>query len=250
MILSVQGISFAYRGVPILENVEFSLAQGEMVALLGPNGTGKTTLLRALNGILRPRGGAVLLESKDASRCSPRERAKFFGYVPQQGEPVRLTVFDAVLLGRRPHLGWRVEHEDLHKVESALSSLELEKFSLRYLDELSGGEFQKVLLARALVQEPRVLLLDEPTSSLDLKNQLSMLELLQRIVREHGVAALLSLHDLNTALRFADRLLFLKDGIIQGAGVPSDVPEELVNRVYGVSVNLISYKGIPLAVPC
>ena len=250
MILSVQGVSFAYRGVPILEDVEFSLAQGELVALLGPNGTGKTTLLRTLNGILHPRGGTMLLESREAAKCSPRERAKFFGYVPQRGEAVRLTVFDAVLLGRRPHLRWRVEHEDLHKVESALSSLELESFSLRYLDELSGGEFQKVLLARALVQEPKVLLLDEPTSSLDLKNQLSMLELLKKIVRGHQVAALLSLHDLNTALRFADRLLFLKDGVIQGVRVPGEVPEELVRQVYGVSVNLISHKGIPLVVPC
>ncbi len=250
MILSVQGVSFAYRGVPILEDVEFSLAQGEMVALLGPNGTGKTTLLRTLNGILHPQGGTVLLESREAARCSPRERAKFFGYVPQRGEAVRLTVFDAVLLGRRPHLGWRVEHEDLHKVESALSSLELESFSLRYLHELSGGEFQKVLLARALVQEPKVLLLDEPTSSLDLKNQLSMLELLKKIVRGHQVAALLSLHDLNTALRFADRLLFLKDGVIQGTGTPAEIAEELVHQVYGVPVHLISHKGIPLVVPC
>ena len=250
MIMSVQGISFSYQGVPVLEDVEFSVKQGEMVALLGPNGTGKTTLLRTINGILRPQEGAILLESREASRCSPRERARFFGYVPQRGEPLRLTVFDAVLLGRRPHLGWRVEHEDLHKVESALESLSLEKFALRYLDELSGGEFQKVLLARALVQEPKVLLLDEPTRSLDLKNQLAMLELLKKIVRGHQVAALLSLHDLNTALRFADRLLFLKDGIIQGAWSPSEVPEELVNRVYGVSVDLISHKGIPMVVPC
>jgi iron complex transport system ATP-binding protein len=123
---------------------------------------------------------------------------------------VRLTVFDAVLLGRRPHLGWTVERRDLEKVESVLETLSLEKFALRYLDELSGGEFQKVLLARALVQEPRVLLLDEPTSSLDLKNQLDMLATLQRVVRGHNVAALLSLHDLNTAFRFADRLLFLR----------------------------------------
>ena len=249
MILSVNGISFAYRGVPVLDGVTFSLAEGEMVALLGPNGTGKTTLLRTINGILRPKGGAVLIESRDAFACSPRERARFFGYVPQRGEAVRLTVFDAVLLGRRPHLGWTVERRDLQKVESVLEALSLEKFALRYLDELSGGEFQKVLLARALVQEPRVLLLDEPTSSLDLKNQLDMLATLQRVVRGHNVSALLSLHDLNTAFRFADRLLFLKDGVIRGSCAPSDAPEALIREVYGVPVDIVSHKGIPMIVP-
>lgn len=249
MILSVNGLSFSYRGVPVLEDVTFSLAEGEMAALLGPNGTGKTTLLRSIDGILRPQGGSVLLESKDTLKCSPRERAKFFGYVPQRGEPVCLTVFDAVLLGRRPHLGWFVEHRDLEKVESVLSVLSLEKFSLRFLDELSGGEFQKVLLARAIVQEPRVLLLDEPTSSLDLKNQLDMLATLKNVVKEHGISALLSLHDLNTAFRFADRLLFLKDGVIQGTCVPSEAPEDLIASVYGVPVNIVRHKGVPLVVP-
>jgi len=125
----------------------------------------------------------------------------------------------------------------------------LEKFTLRYLDELSGGEFQKVLLARALVQEPRVLLLDEPTSSLDLKNQLDMLATLQRVVRGHNVSALLSLHDLNTAFRFADRLLFLKDGVIRGSCAPSDAPEALIREVYDVPVDIVSHKGIPMIVP-
>lgn len=249
MILSVNGISFAYRGVPVLEDVTFSLAEGEMAALLGPNGTGKTTLLRAINGILRPAGGTVLMESRDALACPPRERAKFFAYVPQRGEPVRLTVFDAVLLGRRPHLGWSVERRDLEKVESALKNLSLDRFALRYLDEQSGGEFQKVLLARALVQEPRVLLLDEPTSSLDLKNQLDMLATLRKVVKGHGVAALLSLHDLNTAFRYADRLLFLKDGCIRGMFLPSEVPGEIVAEVYGVPVDIVLHKGVPLVVP-
>jgi len=189
------------------------------------------------------------MESRDALACPPRERAKFFAYVPQRGEPVRLTVFDAVLLGRRPHLGWSVERRDLEKVESALKNLSLDRFALRYLDELSGGEFQKVLLARALVQDPRVLLLDEPTSSLDLKNQLDMLATLRKVVKGHGVAALLSLHDLNTAFRYADRLLFLKDGCIRGMFLPSEVPGEIVAEVYGVPVDIVLHKGVPLVVP-
>ncbi len=247
--LTVDGVSFSYRGVPVLERVSFSLAEGEMVALLGPNGTGKTTLLRAIDGILRPSAGTVLIESRDAASCSPRERARFCGYVPQRGEQVRLTVFDAVLLGRRPRLGWSVERSDLAIVQSALEGLSLERLSLRYLDELSGGEFQKVLLARAIVQEPRVLLLDEPTSSLDLKNQLEMLATLREIVRGHGVAALLSMHDLNTAFRFADRLLFMKDGAIAGACTPSDASADLVRDVYGIPVEIVRHRGMPMIVP-
>ncbi len=249
MILSVNGVSFAYRGVPVLEDVTFSLNPGEMAALLGPNGTGKTTLLRTINGILKPAGGSVLMETKDALKCHPGERAKFFGYVPQRGEAVRLTVFDAVLLGRRPHLGWSVGRRDLEKAESALEALSLEKFALRYLDELSGGEFQKVLLARALVQEPRVLLLDEPTSSLDLKNQIDMLATLKEVVRGHNVAALMSLHDLNTAFRFADRLLFLKDGVIRGVFPPAEAPGDIIAEVYGVPVDIVRHKGFLMVAP-
>ncbi len=177
------------------------------------------------------------------------EVARKVGYVPQRCEAGRMTVFDAVLLGRRPHLGWAVERRDLEKVESALENLSLERFALRYLDELSGGEFQKVLLARALVQEPRVLLLDEPTSSLDLKNQLDMLATLRKVVKGHGVAALLSLHDLNTAFRYADRLLFLKDGCIRGMYLPSEVPGEIIAEVYGVPVDILRHKGVSLVVP-
>lgn len=189
------------------------------------------------------------MESKDALKCSPAERSRFFGYVPQRGDPVRLTVFDAVLLGRRPHLGWSVEHRDLEKVESALASLSLERFALRYLDELSGGEFQKVLLARALVQEPRVLLLDEPTSSLDLRNQLDILEIVRRVVTEHDVAAVMTMHDLNMALRYADRFIFLKDGVIHAAGGPEVVTAEIIEAVYGVSVAVEQYNGFHIVVP-
>lgn len=249
MILSVDGVSFSYRGVPVLEEVTLSLAKGEIAALLGPNGGGKTTLLRSICGILRPSGGAVLIGSKNALKCRPRERARFFGYVPQRGEQVRLTVFDAVLLGRRPHIGWSVERRDVETVESALSSLSLGPFALRYLDELSGGEFQKVLLARALAQEPEVLLLDEPTSSLDLKNQLDMLKILRQVVKDRRVTALMSLHDLNAAFRFADRLFFLKEGRVAGPWRPSEVPVEVVAEVYGIRVDIVRHKGIPVIVP-
>lgn len=249
MIVSVQGVSFAYGSVPVLEDVTFTVADGEMVALLGPNGTGKTTLLRTLNGILARSGGTVLLDGHESTRCSRRDIARFFGYVPQRGEMLRLTVFDAVLLGRRPHLGWTVEERDLEKVGAALEALALEPLALRYLDELSGGEFQKVLIARALVQEPKMLLLDEPTSSLDLKNQMDILATLKHVVRGHGMSALASLHDLNTALRFADRLLLLRGGIIMAACTPDELTSATIEAVYDVPVDILRYRGIPMVVP-
>ena len=250
MTLDVRDIRIGYDGRMVLHGLDFQVKQGQVLTIIGPNGVGKTTLLRCINAMLKPQTGAVLIEHADVFKMRAGEIAKRMGYVAQRNEAGRMTAFDAVLLGRKPHLSWRVSEDDLRKVDAALHQLDLQHLALRHIDEMSGGELQKVCIARALVQEPSVLLLDEPTSSLDLKNQLSMLELLKKIVREHHVAALLSLHDLNTALRFADRLLFLKDGVIQGVEVPGEVPEELVRQVYGVSVHLISHKGIPLVVPC
>lgn len=249
MTLSVIELSFAYGHDKVLKDVRFSLEQGEIAALLGPNGTGKTTLLRTINGILRPSAGAILLDGRSMASCPRCERAKLFGYVPQRDEPQRLTVFDAVMLGRRPHITWTVKEEDVEKVGTVLRSLSLEKFSLRFLDELSGGEFQKVSLARALVQEPGVLLLDEPTSSLDLKNQIDMLRTLRQIVQKQNVAILMSLHDLNTSLRVADRLIFLRDGAVCGICRPSEVTAALIGDVYGISVDVATHDGVPLVIP-
>lgn len=249
MTLSISGLSFAYGRNDILEDVNFSLEQGQIVVLLGPNGTGKTTLLRAINGILRPAMGTVLLDGRSLASCPRRDRAKIFGYVPQRDEPQHLTVFDAVLLGRRPHIAWTVKKEDVEKVGMVLRALSLEKFSLRFLDELSGGEFQKVALARALVQEPKVLLLDEPTSSLDLKNQIDMLRTLRQIVQERNVAILMSIHDLNTSLRVADRLIFLRDGVVCAACRPAEATADLIGDVYGLPVDVIAHDGAPLVIP-
>ena len=249
MTLSVMKLSFAYGRDEVLKEVSFSLEQGEIVALVGPNGTGKTTLLRAVNGILRSSKGTVLLDGRSMGSCPRRERAKLFGYVPQRDEPQHLTVFDAVLLGRRPHIAWTVKKEDVEKVGTVLRALSLEKFSLRFLDELSGGEFQKVVLARALVQEPKVLLLDEPTSSLDLKNQIDMLRTLRQIVQERNVAILMSIHDLNTSLRVADRLIFLRDGVVCAACRPAEATADLIGDVYGLPVDVIAHDGAPLVIP-
>ena len=160
-----------------------------------------------------------------------------------------MTVFDAVLLGRRPHIRWDVTEADIQIVEAAVRMLNLEDLTLRYIDEMSGGELQKVSIARALVQEPRVLLLDEPTSSLDLKNQLEILGIIRSVTTEHNVAAVMTMHDLNMALRYADRFILLKDGVIHAAGGPDVVTPETIEAVYGVPVTVERYNGFRFVVP-
>lgn len=169
MMLEISNLKFSYKNKEIFNQIDFNLESNEILSILGPNGVGKTTLLKCINRILRPQGGSILVENQDIMNIKRIEIAKKLGYVPQRNETVRITVFDAILLGRKPHIKWDVSNKDISLVNSAMKKLNMEDLSLRYLDELSGGELQKVGIARAIVQEPKILLLDEPTSSLNLK---------------------------------------------------------------------------------
>ena len=249
MILDVQGVSFSFRSRSVLRELTFRVDDGELLAILGPNGVGKTTALKCINTILRPQRGAILLEETDVLHSRLDEIARSMSYVAQRVEPARVTAFDAVLMGRKPHLRGRASEQDLKIVDAALKRLHLSALALRYVDEMSGGELQKVAVARALVQEPKLLLLDEPTSSLDLKNQLEILSLIRRVVTEHHVAAIMTMHDLNTALRFAHKFLLLKDGTVYAAGPVDEMKAELIEAVYGVRVQLLRYRGRPLVIP-
>lgn len=249
MNLHVNGISFRYNGHSVLNNVNFQVEQGELLAILGPNGAGKTTLLKCMNAIHKPRGGSVLLREHNVLKLNSDEIAKLFGYVPQRVEAARLTVFDTILMGRKPYIKWKVGKKDVCIVDAAIKLLSLEHLSLRYIDRLSGGELQKVSIARALVQEPEVLLLDEPTSSLDLKNQLEILGAVRNVVKSHKVTAVMTMHDLNTAMRYADKFLFLKDGCIYGYGGSECVTSELIQSVYGVPVEIEYRNGHPIIHP-
>lgn len=249
MILSVTDLDFAYNGSKVLRDVAFHLDGGELLAILGPNGVGKTTLLKCINAIHAPSKGKVLVEDRDVLRMRPHEIALGIGYVAQRNETARLTVFDAVLMGRKPHIVWRVGEEDLKMVDSALKRLHMTSLALRYIDQLSGGELQKVAIARALVQEPRLMLLDEPTSSLDLKSQVDILTMLRRVVDEHRIAAIMTMHDLNTALRYADKVLFLKDGCIHSTGPACEVTSDVVEEVYGLPVHIHTVQGHPMVIP-
>ena len=249
MILDVDGVAFTYRSTPVIQDVTFDLRPKQILAILGPNGVGKTTLLKCMNAILRPKAGSIMVEDLDLLTADRMEIARKMGYVPQRSEAGRITAFDAILLGRRPHIRWDVSETDLRIVEAAIRMLRLEDLALRYIDEMSGGELQKVSIARALVQEPRILLLDEPTSSLDLRNQLDILEIVRGVVTDHDVAAVMTMHDLNMALRYADRFIFLKGGAICAAGGPEVVTAETIETVYGVPVTVERYNGFRVVVP-
>jgi len=251
MKLKVSGVEFSYTSVPILKGVCLELAQSEMLSIIGPNGAGKSTLIRCIDRILAPQRGSILLDGRAIKEMRRMELAKKMGYVPQNTSQIfPATVFDTVLMGRRPHLGWRSSEKDEEKVLDMLQMLNIEDLSMRDINEISGGQQQKVFIARALVQEPDVLLLDEPTSNLDIKHQLEMMDTIKNLVREKEISAIMAAHDLNLASRYSDRIIMLNGGTIVAAGSPSSVlTPENIKRVYGVEVVVRNESGRPYIVP-
>ncbi|MGP5005521.1 ABC transporter ATP-binding protein [Brachybacterium tyrofermentans] len=240
MSLSVDRLSFSYGKRRILEDISFEVAPGAFCALLGPNGSGKSTLVKAIAGVHRAKAGRVSVEGRDTSSLGRRELATVVGYVPQAGDaPFDLTVREAVMLGRTPHFGIAPRQEDRATVEDAIVRMGLMDLAERSMSELSGGQAQRALIARALAQETRVLLLDEPTSALDLRYQIETLQLVRQITREEGISALIAIHDLNHAARYCDQVIVLHDGRITADGSPVDALQAPTLRtVYEVDVEV------------
>jgi iron complex transport system ATP-binding protein len=249
MILAVDNIRFAYNSHPVLEDVSFAVEKGRVLAVLGVNGAGKSTLLKCLNRILRPQAGAVFLGDEDLLGMSRKDVARRMGYVPQRHTQPQLTVYEAVLLGRRPHMGLTAGETDYAVVEQTLERLGLSALALRPLGDLSGGEAQKVIIARALAQSPQILLLDEPTSNLDLKNQMEVMGLVRAVVEAQGLTAVIAIHDLNLAVRFADYFLFIKNHRIHGLVSRDDLNAGMIEKVYGVKVLMKEVAGHRVVVP-
>ena len=239
-LIKVENLAFKYDRY-ILRNVEFAVERGSFVSLLGINGAGKSTLLKNLDRTLKPSFGTVYLNGKNLARLRRREAAQMMACVGQYNEPIKSTVFDMILVGRVPYVKREVSKEDYRKVEEILGKLALEEYAMRDASTLSGGEFQKVVLARALAQEPEIILLDEPTSNLDIKNQLDVMRLLKEYCREKGIAAIVSIHDINLALQFSDKFLMLKDGRVFAYGDDSVVTREAIKEVYRLDVAVQTY---------
>lgn len=249
MILRIHGLEFRYKSASVIRDVSFTVAEGEVLTILGRNGAGKTTLLKCLNHILSPRGGSVQIDGIDTGDLHPVEIARKIGWVPQRGDMSGMKVYDLILLGRKPHFRWSPSGDDYMKVEEAIGLMGIEEISLRYADELSGGEFQLVQIVRALAQDPRVILFDEPTNSLDMRNQHRLMAKMQAIIHNSPRAAVMSMHDINLALRYSDKFLLLKDGFISAAGDRSIITAEHISEVYDMRVTVAEAGGYPLVVP-
>jgi iron complex transport system ATP-binding protein len=249
MKLEIKNLFFDYKLKKVIEDISFNVKEHEIVALLGPNGAGKSTLLKCINRILEYKKGTILVSSEDIKNLSQIEIAKRIGFVAQRSETARLTVFDAVLLGRHPHIKYKISEKDILIANSIIEKLNMHKLSLRYIDELSGGELQQVSIARALVQEPQLLLLDEPTSNLDLKNQVNIMRLIREIIDGHDVSAVICLHDINTAIHYADRIIFLKNRKIHTVCTKNEITEKIISEVYGIKVTLHKTDDYPIVIP-
>ncbi len=242
--LSIENLSFGYdKGAPVLRGVDMAIDRGQVGILLGRNGAGKTTLFRTITGILKPDGGRILFDGRDLLQMPRRERARIVAYVPQQIGFGDLTVFQTVLTGRVSFYTVKPSASDLAVVERILSETGLEDVSCRNVNELSGGERQKVAIARALAQQPQVLVFDEPTGNLDIANELLIIREAKKIAHEKGIIVISSIHDLNQAMFFGDRFFFLKDGTIRFQGGPEVFDEAVIKEIYGVEAMVADCRG-------
>src|SRR6266436_5911365 len=246
VLLDVDGITFGYEQQPLLYDVHIQVRKGEMVGLLGPNGSGKTTLLRLVSGVLRPQQGKIILDGRELRDWGRRGIAQLIAVVPQELHvPFAFTVEQLVSLGRTPFVSLfgSGSRQDTLIVQDAMHAADVTPLAGRIFNELSGGERQRVMVAMALAQEPKLLLLDEPTAHLDIKYQIDMLELVQRLNRERGVTVIAAMHDLNLAARYFPRLLLFQRGVVADAGPAEVLEPRLLKRVYGVNVQVGILRG-------
>jgi len=247
--LSMNDIGFSYRDRDVLRDITLDLEKGCTIALLGCNGVGKSTLMKCICGILRPQNGTVSIDGQDIRDMPGREIAKKVGYVPQNAAMPHMSVYDSVLLGRRPYMEFGPSQYDLDIVSDTLVQIGLGDISLKFTDEISGGQFQKVQIARALVQQPDYLILDEPTSALDIANAHRTLGMIHEMVSEKDMTTVMSMHDINLAVHYSDLFIFMAGGRVEAFGGSDVITPELIERTYGIECRIIEVEGMPMIVP-
>lgn len=242
--LQIKNLQFSYNNFPFIENINFILKSGEFISLIGPNGAGKSTILKLIMGFLQPQAGEILICGKSIKKWKAKKIARLVSYVPQSAFlPPNFTVRHSVLLGRTPHLGFLglADKRDNDIVKENLALMEIDHLQDRIVGELSGGEQQRVMLARALTQQPDCLLLDEPTTSLDIHHQISILTLIRQQAKKKTLAVLAVMHDLNLASTFSHQLLLINKGRMIIQGKPQQVlTDKRIKKIYGSGVQVIN----------
>jgi iron complex transport system ATP-binding protein len=252
MTLSIEHIAFSHSSTSILHDVSFSVPNGSLLALLGPNGAGKSTLAKIIARIHKPSDGSIRLGDANLLKIPRKQHARIVSYVPQSSSvPFELNVQESVMMGRTPYAGLRPRNKDYAIVDAAIRALSLEPLRKKNLSELSGGQAQRVLIARALAQEPEALILDEPTSALDLRYQVETLELVRSVSVERRIASIIVIHDLNMAAAYCDEVVLLDQGEVVRQGRPEAVlTAETLSRIYGVDVEVSLRGEYPEIRPC
>lgn len=233
----------------VLDDISFDIKPGQCVAIFGSNGVGKSTLLKCMDRIYSVKEGSVEINGQNVFKMNNRGIAQHIAYVAQNEQKTNMTVFDTVLLGRKPYIKWDITEEDRCIVKNIIHQMGLSDYILRNVSELSGGEAQKVMMARALAQQPKLLLLDEPTSNLDPKNQHEVLQVIRDIARSQKIGVAIIIHDLNLALRYCDQFLFLKDSKVYSYSDKEHITPDIIEAVYNMQVEIIYYGDIPVVVP-
>ncbi|MCR5154620.1 MAG: ABC transporter ATP-binding protein [Lachnospiraceae bacterium] len=240
--LEIKNLFFRYKKKDpfVLKDLSLKLGPGEVGMVLGRNGAGKTTLFKTILGIEKPEMGEIICDGKDFLKLSPAKKAGLVAYVPQNIEFGSLTVFDTVLTGRIPYFGLRETADDEKIVDEVLRKLKIDDFAERDVNELSGGEKQKVAIARALAQNPKLMVFDEPTGNLDIGNEQIIAEEIKKLSRNSKVSVLTSLHDLNMALSLGDRFFLMKDGVIKYSVTKDELTQEMLCDIYDAEVRILN----------
>ena len=239
MKLEVKNLSFSYNKKDlILDNINLEINEGNCVGVLGKNGVGKTTLMKCIINLIKNYDGDILLDNKNIKDIDLKTKSKIISYVPQHTEFSYSTVFDSILIGRKPYFDVEAKEEDLNLVSKVIRELDLEELAFRNVNTLSGGEKQKVSIARALVKEPKLLYLDEPTSNLDLKNQIEVLKLINNIAKNNQIIILLNIHDINLAFHYLDEFIILKNSKLINHCSIEDINEEDLNKAFDINCDI------------